>query len=70
MEVSTFQFAHADQHGLAFGNSDSSKKVFGNDGGVFYGKTQSEKSEIISSRNKNLNTSSILHSWRGSIGNV
>jgi len=53
----TFQFTHADQHGLAFGNSDSSKKVFGNDGGVYYGKTQSDKSEIISSRNKNLNTS-------------
>ena len=50
-------YAHADQHGVAFGNSDSSKKVFGNDGGVYFSKTQSDGSELISSRVKNYVTS-------------
>lgn len=33
-----YQYVHADQHGLAFGNglSGNSKLVFGNDGGVYY----------------------------------
>ena len=51
-----FQFTHADQHGLVFGNNDPKKKIFGNDGGVYYGLTQENGSEVISSRNKNLNT--------------
>ena len=50
-------FAHADQHGVAFGNVDSSKKVFGNDGGVYFSKTQTDGSELISSRNNNYITS-------------
>ena len=36
----TFPYAHADQHNMAFGNYDSSKKVFGNDGGIYFGVTQ------------------------------
>jgi len=50
-------YAHADQHGLAFGNFDSSKKVFGNDGGVYFSKTQSNGSELMSSRVNNYVTS-------------
>ena len=29
------QYIHADQHAMTFGNSDSTKKLFGNDGGVY-----------------------------------
>ena len=50
-------YAHADQHGAAFSPIDSSKKVFGNDGGVYYSKSESSGSETISSRNKNFITS-------------
>ena len=50
-------YAHADQHGAAFGNFDSSKKVFGNDGGIYFSKTQVDGSEIIASRNNNYITS-------------
>jgi len=50
-------YAHADQHGAAFGNFDSSKKVFGNDGGVYFSKTQVDGSETISSRVNNYVTS-------------
>ena len=48
-------YAHADQHNMAFGNYDSSKKVFGNDGGVYYSKSNGS-SEEISSRNSNFVT--------------
>ncbi|MGY8946274.1 MAG: PA domain-containing protein [Flavobacteriales bacterium] len=50
-------YAHADQHGAAFGNFDSSKKVFGNDGGVYFSKTQSDGSELMASRVNNYVTS-------------
>ena len=50
-------YAHADQHGAAFSPVDSSKKVFGNDGGVYYGKSESSGTETISSRNNNFITS-------------
>ena len=48
-------YTHADQHNMAFGNYDSSKKVFGNDGGVYYSKSTGA-SEEISSRNSNFVT--------------
>jgi hypothetical protein len=48
-------YTHADQHNMAFGNYDSSKKVFGNDGGVYYSKSAGA-SEEISSRNSNFVT--------------
>ena len=53
------QYIHADQHGMVFANSDSTKKLFLNDGGIFYSKTESDESETASSRNNNLNTSQI-----------
>ncbi len=52
----THQYIHADQHSMVFGNTDSSKKLFGNDGGIYYSKTESG-TETASSRNNNLNTS-------------
>ena len=55
----TNQYIHADQHGMTFGNSDSSKKLFGNDGGIYFSKTEADLSETASSRNNNLNTSQI-----------
>jgi hypothetical protein len=39
-------YTHADQHNMAFGNYDSSKKVFGNDGGVYYSKSAGASEEI------------------------
>ena len=53
-----FQYTHADQHNMAFGNYDSSKKVFGNDGGIYFGKTQGLSDEIAH-RNNNFVTSQI-----------
>ena len=49
---SGFAYAHADQHNMAFGNYDSSKKIFGNDGGIFFSQTNGTGEEI-SSRNFN-----------------
>ncbi|QDO93012.1 T9SS type A sorting domain-containing protein [Formosa sediminum] len=34
---------HADQHAIAFGTGDSSKMLFGNDGGVFYSSASGSK---------------------------
>ena len=53
---SGFPYAHADQHNMAFGNYDSSKKIFGNDGGIYFSKLNGT-SEEISSRNNNYITS-------------
>ena len=53
---SNHTYAHADQHNMAFGNYDSSKKVFGNDGGIYFSNTNGT-SEVISSRNNNFITS-------------
>ncbi|WP_407264089.1 PA domain-containing protein [Tenacibaculum maritimum] len=39
------QEVHADQHLAAFANGDSSKMVFGNDGGIFYTSNGGEKTE-------------------------
>ena len=48
------QEVHADQHGIAFGNGDVNKMLFGNDGGVYY---SSNKGTTTSSRNVGYNTS-------------
>ncbi|MDV7185767.1 PA domain-containing protein [Lutibacter sp. TH_r2] len=48
------QYVHADQHGLAFGNTETTKQVYGNDGGVYY---SSNSGTVISERNKGYNTS-------------
>ena len=51
-------YAHADQHGAAFSPFDSQKKLFGNDGGIYFS-VSNNASETISSRNKNFITSQI-----------
>jgi photosystem II stability/assembly factor-like uncharacterized protein len=43
---------HSDQHGIAFAKNNSSKVIFGNDGGVFY---STDAGNSISSRNKGYN---------------
>ena len=55
----SFQYVHADQHALIFAPNDSSKKLFGNDGGIYFSKTESDNSETASTRNTNLITSQI-----------
>ena len=59
-------WVHADQHFITFANNDSSKKLFGNDGGISYSETATEVQRRnaagtvgISSRNLGLNTSQI-----------
>ena len=52
-------WVHADQHFITFANTDSSKKLFGNDGGISYSKTKADGSEEITTRNLDLNTSQI-----------
>ena len=52
-------YSHSDQHGLVFSEIDSKKKLFGNDGGIYYGVTNDDGKESLSSRNKSLNTSQI-----------
>ncbi len=47
-----YQDVHSDQHGLAFGNNDASKLLFGNDGGVFY---SSNAGTTTTARNKGFN---------------
>ena len=46
------QYIHADQHAMTFANSDSTKKIFGNDGGIYFSKTGADLSETAS-RNYN-----------------
>ena len=53
------QYIHADQHGMVFAPNDSSKKLFLNDGGIYFSKTEADGTETASSRNNNLNTSQI-----------
>ncbi|AUP79020.1 PA domain-containing protein [Flavivirga eckloniae] len=44
---------HADQHNVAYGNSDNNKVLFANDGGVYY---SNDAGTTISARNKGYNT--------------
>jgi len=55
----SYQYIHADQHSMTFANNDSTKKLFGNDGGIYFSKTEEDGTETASSRNNNLNTSQI-----------
>ncbi|MGB0895846.1 MAG: PA domain-containing protein [Flavobacteriaceae bacterium] len=48
------QDVHADQHAITFAPNDSSKMLFGNDGGVYY---TSNSGTTTRSRNNNYNTS-------------
>lgn len=48
------QYVHADQHIAAFGNNDSNKVIFGNDGGVYY---SADGGTTTEERNNGFNTS-------------
>ena len=52
-------WVHADQHFITFANTDSTKKLFGNDGGISYSKTKQDGTEEITTRNNDFNTSQI-----------
>ncbi|WP_233487123.1 GEVED domain-containing protein [Tenacibaculum sp. E3R01] len=56
------QNVHADQHSIAFGNNDSSKILFGNDGGVYY---SGNSGTNINVRNKGYNVTQFV---KASIG--
>ncbi|MGJ5642785.1 PA domain-containing protein [Formosa sp. S-31] len=41
-----FPRMHADQHAIVFGNGDTSKMLFGNDGGVYYSSTGGKSPQV------------------------
>ena len=56
---------HADQHSIAFGNNNSSKILFGNDGGVYY---SGNAGSTISVRNNNYNVTQFVKAGIGPDG--
>ncbi|WP_422089875.1 CUB domain-containing protein [Tenacibaculum ovolyticum] len=56
---------HADQHSMAFGNNDTSKILFGNDGGVYY---SSNSGTDINARNKGYNVTQFVKAAIGPDG--
>ena len=52
-------WVHSDQHFITFANTDPTKKLFGNDGGISYSKTNDDGTEDITTRNLDFNTSQI-----------
>ncbi|SHF68355.1 Por secretion system C-terminal sorting domain-containing protein [Tenacibaculum mesophilum] len=59
------QNVHADQHSMAFGNNDSSKILFGNDGGIYY---SGNAGSTISVRNKGYNVTQFVKAGIGPDG--
>ncbi|RSC95297.1 T9SS C-terminal target domain-containing protein [Tenacibaculum singaporense] len=59
------QNVHADQHSMAFGNNDSSKILFGNDGGIYY---SGNSGSTISVRNKGYNVTQFVKAGIGPDG--
>ena len=62
LNVST---VHADQHSITFGNNDSSKVLFGNDGGVYY---SGNSGSTINVRNKGYNVTQFVKAGIGPDG--
>ncbi|WP_435260990.1 GEVED domain-containing protein [Tenacibaculum sp. nBUS_03] len=60
-----YQNVHADQHSIAFGNNDSSKMLFGNDGGVYY---SGNAGGVIGKRNKGYNVTQFVKAAIGPDG--
>ena len=56
---------HADQHSIAFGNNDSSKMLFGNDGGIYY---SGNSGATLSKRNKGYNVTQFVKAGIGPDG--
>nr|WP_321233007.1 GEVED domain-containing protein [uncultured Psychroserpens sp.] len=61
-----FQFVHADQHSIAFGNNSSSAMLFGHDGGISY---SSNAGGTINTRNNNYNVTQFVKAGIGPDGN-
>jgi hypothetical protein len=51
------QYVHADQHGITFGNGNSARILFGNDGGTFF---SSNSGTTISERNSGYNVTQFV----------
>ncbi|WP_408025050.1 GEVED domain-containing protein, partial [Tenacibaculum sediminilitoris] len=60
-----YQNVHADQHSIAFGNNNSSRVLFGNDGGIYY---SSNAGANISVRNKGYNVTQFVKAGIGPDG--
>ncbi|CAM1345760.1 GEVED domain-containing protein [Tenacibaculum crassostreae] len=56
---------HADQHSIAFGNSSSTKMLFGNDGGIYY---SGNAGSTINVRNKGYNVTQFVKAAIGPDG--
>ncbi|CAL2080401.1 GEVED domain-containing protein [Tenacibaculum sp. 190524A02b] len=60
-----FQSVHADQHSIAFGNNNSSRMLFGNDGGIYY---SGNAGTNISVRNRGYNVTQFVKAGIGPDG--
>ncbi|WP_411766068.1 fibronectin type III domain-containing protein [Winogradskyella sp. A3E31] len=60
-----YQYVHADQHSIAFGNNSSSEMLFGNDGGVYY---SANAGSTIGVRNNNYNVTQFVKAGIGPDG--
>ncbi len=60
-----FQNVHADQHSIAFGNNNSSRMLFGNDGGIYY---SGNAGGTISVRNRGYNVTQFVKAGIGPDG--
>ncbi len=62
-----YQYVHADQHCIAFGNNDPSKMLFGNDGGIYYSENASTD---IGMRNHGYNVTQFVKAGIGPDGTI
>jgi chitodextrinase len=60
-----YQYVHADQHAIAFGNNSSSQMIWGTDGGMYY---SSNAGGVISVRNNNYNVTQFVKAGIGPDG--
>ena len=61
-----YQYVHADQHAIAFGNNSSSQVLIGNDGGIYY---SGNAGGVISARNNGYNVTQFVKAGIGPDGN-
>jgi len=60
-----YQYVHADQHAIAFGNNSSTQMVWGNDGGMYY---SGNAGGNINARNNNYNVTQFVKAGIGPDG--
>lgn len=61
-----YQYVHADQHSIAFGNNSSTEMVYGNDGGMYY---SGNAGSSIGVRNTGYNVTQFVKAGIGPDGN-